>query len=560
MLRRHGQWTADEHCGSGLSGSANFVSDCPPLGIVRGSSIFLCAVVITAWLVWSCCRLENLFVRNYGYFYDAAAYLKWHIALYHAYLQQGAWATICSDFLSNDRCPLRTLPYLMLAPRLLIEESGHLWTEIPFLFSLLVLFGALVARRTASVLFALTAMTTFIAMPFLYDPMHGIAAFWLDLTAAFALGCAAVSLLFFHETGQKRWVFAFGCFLSATVLCRWWSTIHVAAFSCLALPVVLSRKELSLKARVLSCGCTLLGALPGMAFAISSFPTSWAYYKVAGCALNHTVIESVQWTAVSLLAMFGLPVLAVLLTLSVINLANWDRRRENWRPAFVCLWFTLSLVLVTCLVCRIAGGEHALAYFLPAVTIMAFVPGPIDGSRRWLVAGTCLSLLALNITSAALSYDRFRRITNNPGGQHQLQKSTDVELASLIASTGSKSFLEFDTQTIYPQLEAFYKYGIYCPESACFSIHEYHMKGLYPNKSASDVAKAAYEEVCRTVDLIAVFARPEEARGKFDNSYSECTAIYVSEQVRQDSRWKALKAVNSPRGMLCVYHNRQSQR
>jgi hypothetical protein len=531
-------------------------------GSYRAFAIFLGAAIITAWLVWSCWRLETMFVAHHGYFYDAAAYLQQHIALYHSYLQQGAWTTICNDFVSNNRCPLRTLPYLIAAPRLLIQQSGHLWTEIPFLFSLVLSFGWVVARRTRSVLLALSAMSTFCAMPYLYDPMHGIAAFWLDLTAAFALGSAVLALVSFHETRQNRWLLAFGLLASATVLCRWWSTIFLVAFSSLALPAVLTGERLSFRARFVGLACALLGALPGMIFSISSFPSAWAYYKVAAIALDHKIPNSISWLATSLPTMVGAPVLALLLLLIGFNLANWCQRAKsaktpsNWQLYFICFWFPASLFVVTCLVCRICVAQHALTYFLPALVIAAFVPLRSFGHHHWWSRAAVSSfLLIMMVSTAASAYETFRKVAKGPSAAQQVQKRTDAELSALIAATGSKSFLEFDTQTIYPQLEAFYRHGIYCPESACFSIHEYHMKGRYPNKSASEVAKAAYDDVCKTVELVAVFEIPGGALGKFNNLFSERTAFYISDAVRQDSSWRQVGRVQSPRGWLAVYQN-----
>jgi hypothetical protein len=523
-------------------------------------AIVAVATIATTWLVLAGQRLESLYLSNYGYFYDAAAYHQVHIDLYHAFLRDGLWTTVLNQLLNNDRGPLRTIPYLLLAPKLLTSPTGHLWTAAPFLWLFLFLFCSTAQSSTKSLLLSVCATTFFVGIPFLYDPTHGIAAFWLDLTAALALGSAALCLIRFAQSGNNGWMVAFGALASATVLSRWSAAAYLVTFASLALPAALATRLPNWKNVGTGIACALLTALPGIIFTVYFFKSASHYYRVAGYALNATVAQSLQWAASTLNELLGTTLLCCLLLMAALNAACWMKNRTSNSVNLIALWMPVSFFVFLCLVCKVGLAHHPLFYFAPALAVAAFCPlAPVVNRKKHLAL--CVTLLTVGVSSSISSYEHFRRIANNPPSTFKMIKQTDVALAQLIASTQARSFLRFDTQSVFPCLEAFYTYGSYCNEAPYFSVHPFHLTSVYPGKTPEQVAVAAYAAVKSNVDLIVVFANPEQALAPhtFSNPYSQSVSREVARRVPNDSSWQLVGTVSGWRGKLKVYKNETLQ-
>lgn len=548
----------------------------------------LVGTLSSIWLVFASVKTHSLYVENYGYFYDPAAYCKQYIELYQQYLNSGAWTTLLGNLAANDRCPLRTLPYLIFAPKLLASYSGHLWTAVPFLFSFLTLLCATVYKRTNSVLWALAATSVFVGMPFHYDPLHGISAFWLDLTSSLALGCAVLCLIRFGQSGNatKAWMLAFGAFASTCVLCRWGTVGYLLAVAAPAFPVALITRHgvrsFQWRAAIASCSFALIGCMPGLIFVGYFFPEVARYYGIAGYAFNAPIISSMQWAGSTLIELLGMPILAGLVLAWLINVAGIFRTQPSQAGTnLIGLWSPVSVFVFVCFISKAYGGHHPLFYFAPALVVAAGCALPAqlraplpDANASWLhsqslsVSKVVFQLvlpgliLAACIASSISSYEHFRHLAKSPPPAARLQKQTDVALGKLIVSSKARTFLEFDTQTIYPQLEAFYGHGWYCKESPYFSIHGFHMTGLYPKQTPEQVAKSVYKDVKDHVDLVAVFAdaNQADAPGLFSNAYTRTVSRFVSERVPADQdEWCLVGTVNSPRGLLSVYRRKSDR-
>lgn len=521
------------------------------------------SVLSTVWLVWSSVTLETIYLANYGFFYDPAAYYASHIGLYQEYLTTGAWSTILHELAVNDRAPWRTVPYLLFAPKLLSTTTSHLWTEVPLLFSFIALLAASVYARTKSLLVALAACTIFSGIPFLYDPAYGIAAFWLDLTAALAMGCAALCLLRFSESRHSGWMYGVGLFATLTATSRWSAACYLILFFSIALIACYVDKRISLKAIAASLGCALLTGLPGLFFTLYFFKSASAYYATAGYAFNAPISQSIQWTATTLQVILGVPILATLLLLTGSHIAGLIKTRtpEQIRTVVIACWLPTSIFIFLCFISKAVNGVHPLAYFAPALVISAFYPiGNISTSKRRVVWRVCAcSLIVYGIASGAFAYQQFRRIAKSPALLFSTQKQTDVALSKFIVATRAKSFLQLDTQTIMPQLEAFYSDGVYSRQALYFSNHEFHLRGLYPNRTPQQVATSAYDDIKKNVALVAVFSDPKRALAPgifpYSNPYTVAVSHHVSKRVALDPDWKLLGRVNGVRGLLSVYQN-----
>lgn len=522
----------------------------------------LVAVLLTTILVWASTRLENTYLNNYGFFYDPAAYYMYHIQLYQEYLRSGAATTILHDLTVNSRCPWRTIPYLLLAPELLATVTAHLWTEVPLLFSFLTLLSFTVYIRTRSVLFAIASTAVFSGIPFLYDPAYGIASFWLDLTAALSMGCAALCLVQFADSRNNLWMFGVGVFATLTVTSRWSAAGYLILFLPFGTLASFASRRIGSRAVAISLGSLLITALPGVYFISHFLQTVRDYYSTAGYAFNAPISQSVQWTLSTLQSMFGGGLLIGLIGAIGLHVINSLKNRSPAQVAivFICAWMPISVFIFLCVITKAINGTHPLVYFAPALLISAFCPfARLDGEHyRWWQAASCTIIVA-SIANGITSYEHFRRIANSPAPLFRIQKQTDVALGKFIAKTRAPSFLQLDTQTIMPQLEAFYSDRVYSSQPLYFSNHEFHLRGLYPNRTPQEVAVSAYDDIKNHVALVAVFQNPDRALQPevfpYANPYTTAVSHFVSRRVSCEANWKFLGTVNGARGVLAVYQN-----
>jgi hypothetical protein len=515
--------------------------------------------MLTALLIFCCNKIENLYLSNYGFFYDPVAYYTHNIELYQMYLRDGTWPAMINELATNNRHPLRTIPILALAPDMLATPSAHLWTETPLLFAFLSLLGTTVYARSKSLLVGAAAMGLFAAFPFLYDPKAGLAAYWLDLSAALAMGSAALCLLRFSETKNNSWIIAFGCLASVTALSRWSAASYLILYAALAVPLACIHKPCEWRATGKSLALALLAALPGLAFTFFWLKDCSSYYSQFGYALNAPISQSVMWAGSTLQRFLSLPILSGLALLTLVHLFLLFRKDTDRRISLICLWLPLSVFIFVCVFCRAVEASHALVYFAPALIISAF--GPFTRTQapwhriRWRSFGT--AGLALAATTGICSYEHFRHLSANPDAASRLQKQSDVALAGFISQANAPTFIQFDTQRTMPLVEAFFSHRRHCLHPHWFSVHAFDFTGFYPGSSPEQVAVRNYDNVKRDVALVAVFQNPEQARqpNLFSNPYSAAVSSYMSSRVKEDKSWQYLGAVNGPRGMLAVYQN-----
>lgn len=521
--------------------------------------ICISVLVSTLLIVTLAVRIEDLYLENHGFFFDPATYYIANIDICKSLSQDGWWSTLVKEITTNTRFPARTIPYLLLAPKLLATTTGHLWTEVPQLFAFLVLFALTIYHRTKSTLLSLGSSLLFLSTPFLLNPILGIGAYWLDLTAACSFGSAALCLIRYHDKPHAGWMFAFGAFSSATALSRWSAASYLLLFVLFAVPITFAGRNRWNLTELRNLGCALLTALPGLGFTLIFAQDNLIGYSTLGYALGSPINKSIVWTGSSLLSMFGLPTLTLLTALSAANAASLFERTRDKKLTVICLWLPISTFVFVCFICKAVDGFHPLVYFGPGLFISAFCPlGRIVLNRTWFL-WLCCGLLVLAGTTIVSTYEHFRRVASRPEIGAMLQKQSDSAIASYIVSTHARKFVKFDLQAPMPHLEAFYTHGYICGWDTYFSMHESYMKAEYPQQTAEQMTKSVYVRIKRNVDLVAAFTNSSDAcaPGVFTNPYTTSVCQGISASIANDPDWLLLGTVPGPRGSLSIYQNRK---
>lgn len=514
------------------------------------------SIVATAWLSYSSIRIESTYLQNYGFFFDPAAYYLHNIAVYQFYETHGQWDTLIHELFNNERCPGRVIPYIILSPKLLATLWGHMWTQMPVLLAFLVLLSSTIYKKSQSLLLATGSIVLFSGIPFLYHPTNGLAAYWLDLTSACALGSAAVCLIRYADARQQRWMYAFGAFCSIAALCRWSAAFYVLTFAALALPLVLFGRSHPWKRSLLDLACAVVTALPGLLFLFSSWKSNAWYYKTFGYAFGAPISQSLTWTSGALKEMIGMPIIWVLALSTAVGAVLLTRTKFK-APLVLSLWFPVSVLVFVCVVVKAVDGFHPLVYFAPALFVAGFCPlSTIRSNPIWLRLAASL-MIAIGLFSAIDSYELYRRFAKSPSPERALQKRCDSALANLIVSSKAETATQFDTETCMPHLEAFFFNGTSCASVALFSKHESYLKFIFKNQTPEEMAASACRQVRSDLDLVAVFTDPAQALkpGTFNNSYSATVSNRVSEYVSKDPAFKFVANVDGIAGKLSVYRN-----
>jgi hypothetical protein len=521
--------------------------------------IALCCALATAWLVFATARIENSYLDNYGFFFDPAAFYVHNIQVFRNFQDHGLWHAAWSEVATNAKCPARTLPYLFLAPDLLVSTNGHFFTEAPLVFLFLTLLGSTIYSQTKSIYFAMAATATFVAVPLLYHPVAGMGAYWLDFTAACAIGSAALCLIRYLQSKHLIWMLSFGALASAAALCRWSSAFYLAAFALPAVPLVLVKTcGKDWKGLMAALSCALITGFPGVAFVLNFWQVNMDYYRDFGFALNAPVSESASWILGVIQEMLGWPLLCLLSGLTLVGLLSLKRKIQTQATLVViCLWLPVSMFMFLCLIAKTAGGIHPFVYFVPALFVCAYctLGHKMVNRMRWHIASTLLIVVAAGCT--VHSYEFNRRLSNHAPPVFKAEKDCDVALAKLIISSEAASFAQFNAETVRPHLEVIFHHKKTVGWLVLFSMHEVYLKGRHPGQTPQQIAVSIYAKTKQTAALVAVFADPEQAvkPGVFNNSYSSTVAKHVSYSVAHDRDWKLIGNVESPNGRLSVYKN-----
>lgn len=525
--------------------------------IVTNVALTAAAALIALGIVtFVAVSIEKTYLETHSFFFDPASYYRLNIRVFREFNELGLWQAFLHELSNNDRCPARTIPLLLFMPSGLADLWGHLWTELPVIFSFLFLLSWTVFSRTSSYYLALASIATFCSFKFLYDPKLSIAAYWLDTTAACSLGSAVICLLNYTRSAAKPWLFGFGLFASLAALSRWSSAFYLLSFAAVALPIMLWVTRRTLRTSIRSTAFSFISTLPGIFFVLNFSERNFNFYKTYGYALDASIFESISWNLAKVPEILGVPTVVFLSFLSMGNSFRAMHGKVERTFCVIALWYPISIFVFLSFVAKAVGGVHPLTYFGPALLVAGFCT-LTRTSRHWIEAAVITGALTSLILTGG--YVREQKLTVVQVLSHEkLEKERDVALSSLIMKTGARSFAAFDRESAGAILETFFTNRVTCEErGATFSVHESYLKGWFgKGTTPEEMAELSFKR-SQTADLVVVFSNPSDAfrPGIFNNRYSRTVSRLVSERIPKDPDFRFVSKVNGPFGELSVYRN-----
>lgn len=518
--------------------------------------------------------LERRYLDHNPYFFDAVSYSFYNAKLYLR-LQDVDLSRVVADELSNNnRHPLRTVPLLVLAPKLLAHPFGHMATSLPALFVFIFLLGWTVYARTRRLLPAVAGSSVIVLLPGLYEPVSGIAAYWLDLPAALLIGASMLALLNSDGARDFRWLVAFVVLGSCAAFVRY---ISVAYLLFAAVPVF----AWYLVGRVMDDGNWLrsvaapFAVVAGSAVAVAGPYLFWhvgsvgefyrlygyalgAPYDVAALALGASFIQFVRPAGIIL----GLLLVGVCATLALA--AVW-RRKAIVAPLLVRLWVALAVPVFLVFVVK-TSAIHTVSYAVILLLVAVMAPCTKFASRSALLGRVGIVIVLVFAASCGGYYKSAWKDAAQPSEEAAEAKALQTALADRLVQLGPRIVWNayFDEISWLPSLDAFFRHGILplpLGQDYVFSIHETVYKGNYPGWSTDDINAALVDNANRWLDVAVVFDRPEDAERYLPNSASRSAARHIAESVRQDPDWVKEFEIETVRyGRLAGYRNRHAER
>lgn len=531
--------------------------------------IVVCAIILTAGVGIVLDQLENRYLDNYPYFYDAVSYSLYNTRLYYLQADEGRIDTAIREAAQNARMPLRTVPLILFAPELLIQRTGYLATALPALGVFLSLLAWSVYRRAHSLVYALAVIVLFCALPGIYDPQFGLGAYWLDLPAALWVGAGVLCLLNSDDGRDLRWLAGFALCVSLAALSRYVAAADALVIGAPILAYYLLRRWRAegnaVKSIIIPSVLVLaIVMLVAGAFLIGHLSEVASFYTTYGYATFQDVKASARHVLTMLQQFVGSEVIVTLVALLGISLVLTRRElRQNWLQLLVMGWVAVAVLIYLVLVIRVVGDRQAPLYALPGLFILAVSPiayRSMDPSRRvFQILGAAILTMSLLLGVRAVL--RYNDWALNPYPEAREEKALDIALAQAVIQQGDRVVWNtyFDEYGWIPTMEAFYRFGelpLPAGQDYFFSIHETVYKGNYPGLAPEQVAPLLYENTRRFADVVVIFADPAQADSRFNNEYSRAAARYIAHAVQNDAQWVRVFEIESNKyGPIAGYRN-----
>ncbi len=544
--------------------------------------IALLALLAGAVASYGAVRIQKIYYKKHPHFYDAVSYQYHNARLYERLKRESIAEVAAEEWFKNSRHPLRTTPLVLFAPELLRHPQGHMATAVPFLLLFLFLMGALLYARTASLAAVALALGGVALTPHFYDPQFGLAAAWLDLTAALIVGCAVLCLFLADEAHTRdaprfpwAWHLAAGALLGLAPLARYVAVVYAFV---VAAPVIGWLALHSLR-RAPDLRRGLWSAARGPALTLFAFlavagPYLHAHYAINshfystyGYNLGAGVIAASAANLQAAARFFTYPVSALLLALLAAFVALILRSGEaQKRVGFFALvaWCCAAPWLMQSFVLR-SLAVHPMNFALPFLLLLFAAAG----RELWIAAaGRSVRRLALVGAGALLALLSIFGIwthlylARHPDPDAIIAKAFDRETARrLIALGPDRVWLAmFDERSMMPTMEAYYESGIFVAPAGqdfFFSVHASVFKGNYPGLSFAQMSANIKQNLDDYVDLAVLPANVDREPPLYNNEFSREVARAVGAALARDPRWeKSERAPESPYGPLDFYRNR----
>lgn len=534
-------------------------------------AIAVWALLATLLAAWLSIALERRYLEHHPYFFDAVSYSFYNAKLYQRLQDFGLQQVVVDELSNNNRHPLRTVPLLVLAPKLLAHPFGHMATSLPALFVFIFLLGRTLYARGRRLLPAVAGSSVIVLLPGLYAPTSGIAAYWLDLPAALLIGSSVLALLNSDGGRDLRWLVLFVVLGSCAAFSRY---VAIAYLLFATIPVF----AWYLAARVMNEGGWLrsivapLIVVAGSAIVVAGpylflhVESVGEFYRLYGYALGapYDVAALALWDSFAqFVRPAGIIVGEMLIGVGVIlGIAAVWRRRIAVASLFVPAWLAVATPIFLVFVVK-TSAIHTVSYAVILLLIAVTVPWVSPAKRSGTALGRVGVVMLLVLVAGWSGYYRSAWVeVVQPSEEATEAKALQTEIADRLVRLGTRVVWNayFDEVSWLSSLDVFYRYGVLplpLGQDHVFSIHETVYKGNYPGWPMNDINMALADNANRWLDVAVVFDRPEDADKFLPNAYSRSAARYIARSIRQDPDWvKEFELETARYGRLVGYRNR----
>jgi len=519
------------------------------VGIKIKIAIVIWALFATLLSGYFSVSMEKRFLDHNPYFFDAVSYSFYNAKLYQRVQDVGRVAVARSELSNNNRHPLRTVPLITFAPSLLAHPFGHMVITLLSLFSFIFLLAYTIYRKTGWFVAAIAGAATPVLLPGLYYPLSGIAAFWLDLTAALLIGSAVLALLNSNNGRSLRWLALFVVFGSCAAFARYVSAAYLLFASApvfmLYLFMRVREEESWFRSFFLpSLFVTGLGLIIAGPYLFAHVSSVSEFYHSYGYALGGTLESSFQATSDSFNTFIG----PAGIMATVLLVASWlfvvvKNKRFDAVDTVVPVWLFLSILVFLIVILR-TSAIHTISYAVILVLVALTILWATFAKQQGGTAIKHMGLVALLVLgSGCAGYYRSELASiQNPSPQALDTKMTQTQLADQLAKYDKKIVWNayFDEIAWIPSMDSFYRHGVLplpLGQDYVFSIHESVYKGNYPGWSEQRINEELVENANKWLNVAVVFENPEDADRVLTNTSSRSAAKYIAKSIKSDANW-----------------------
>jgi hypothetical protein len=513
--------------------------------------------------------LEKRYLNNHPYFFDAVSYSFYNAKLYQRIQEVGQGTVLQEELSNNNRHPLRTLPLVMLAPLLLAHPFGHMATALPALFVFIFLIAYTIYKEARQFLPAIAGSFTAILLPGLYNPVSGIAAYWLDLTAAFLVGSAALALLNSNCARDLRWLAFYAVLGSLAAFARY---VSVAYLLFATMPVLLwfLFNEVRVKHNwlrsvilpvIVVAGVSLILAGP---FLFAHLRSVSEFYSVYGYAVGVPLKISSVAALVSLKEFIGpagfLAIMIVSCTWLYISKSNG---RIDASALLVRVWLFFSIPIFLIIIIK-TSAIHTISYAVILMLVALVIPrfSSVSGNGGGGIPSWANLIVLLVMAAGWVGYYTSAwKQSANPSSDAAETKALQTKIADLVAGYGKKVVWNayFDEWSWIPSLDSFYRHKVLplpLGQDYVFSIHESVYRGNFPGWSEQKIYAALEKNANEWVNIAVVFDNPDASQHILPNLISQGAARHISEFVKNSPNWKKVFEIHTAKyGLLAGYFN-----
>jgi hypothetical protein len=526
------------------------------------------ATILTGFLSVS---IEKRYLNYHPYFFDAVSYSYYNAKLYVRLMQPDKTTLLQEELSNNNRNPLRTIPLITFAPKLLEHPFGHMATSLAALFIFVYVFASSMYRWGWRLTSAIVGSSVVCMLPGLYNPVSGIAAYWLDLTAALFIGAAVVTLLNAQYDGKLRWLVLFVLLSALAAFSRY---VSIAYLLFVSIPIYAYHLVIRIRSgekwgrpvllsitTVIATSLLIVGP-----YLFAHVASVREFYSLYGYALGAPLKVSIHATALSLRQFIGpAGIWAVFIILCFFIFSIFNRSIIVKRILFEPIWLAISIPILLILVLK-TSAIHTISYavILILIAFSVLLTKYADVGRPMFRYAGIIVLLVM--FSGWLGYLKQEwQKSSNPSKEAVQAKLLQTQLADQLARMGKKLVWNayFDEISWIPSLDTFYRHKILplpLGQDYVFSIHETVYRGNYPGMTGVQVNEKLLKNAKEWLDVAVVFDDPDDALKYLPNELSQNASKYISQALKTSPYWhKEGTILTNKYGVLAIYKNNNAR-